>query len=131
MSKIPPEEKRNYRSTKFIILVVIIASIAEGFVFRGGLQQYIDHFAPYLIHVGTIPLSGGCIVAAIAVGLAHVTPAKQMGESAGLMAGGAGVLGIIAGVMFLMTTSILIPIIIHMMFNLMGETIERLGKTRK
>ncbi len=131
LSKIPPEDRPNYSSMEFIILIVIIASIAEEFVFRGFLQQYIDHFAPYLIHMGTIPLSGGCIVAAIVFGLVHVTPARQMGESAGLMAGGAGVFGIIAGVMFLMTSSILIPIIIHIIFNLMGGTIDRLSKTKE
>ena len=70
-------------------------------------------------------------MATIAFGLAHVTPAKQMGEFPGLMAGVARVLGSIAGVMFLMTTSILIPKIIHMMFNLMEGTIERLSKTQK
>ncbi|MHA1771203.1 MAG: lysostaphin resistance A-like protein [Candidatus Thorarchaeota archaeon] len=125
LSKVAPEDRPRPDLRTFIIFIVIIASIAEEFVFRGVLQQYIDHFGPYVMWLGPVPVSIGCIVATIAFGLVHMTPARQMGESAGLMAGGAGVLGAIAGIMFVMTASIVIPITVHMTFNLVGWEIEQ------
>ncbi|MCF2137319.1 MAG: CPBP family intramembrane metalloprotease [Candidatus Thorarchaeota archaeon] len=130
LSKVAPEDRPRPDLRTFIILIVVIASIAEEFVFRGALQQYIDHFAPYVMWLGTVPVSIGCIVAAIVFGLVHITPARQMGESASLMAGGAGVLGAIAGIMFVMTASIVIPIVIHMTFNLVGWGMEQVAMKR-
>lgn len=120
--------KNNVRG--YIFLIIIAASIAEEVVFRGLFQQMIDKSLYLAIDLGGILISSGIIVSSILFGLVHIMAAKQMKQSISVMVFGAIALGLIAGIMFLQTASILVPIIIHMEFNIMSPLVEKLVSKR-
>ena len=120
--------KTNVRG--YILLIIIAASIAEEVVFRGLFQQMIDKSLFLAIDLGGIMVSSGVIVSSILFGLVHVMAARQMKQSVPVMVFGALVLGLIAGTMFLLSASILVPIIIHMEFNILSPIVEKLVEKR-
>ncbi|MHA1480508.1 MAG: lysostaphin resistance A-like protein [Candidatus Thorarchaeota archaeon] len=114
----------------YVFLIIITASIAEEVIFRGLFQQMIDKSLFLAIDLGGILISGGIIVSSILFGLVHVMAARQMKQSVPVMVFGALVLGLIAGTMFLLSASILVPIIIHMEFNILSPLVEKLVEKR-
>lgn len=120
--------KTNVRG--YILLIIIAASIAEEVVFRGLFQQMIDKSLFLAIDLGGVPISSGCIVSAVLFGLIHIMAARQMKQSVPVMVFGAIALGLIAGTMFLLSASILVPIIIHMEFNILSPLVEKLVAKR-
>lgn len=114
----------------YLFLIIITASIAEEVIFRGLFQQMIDKSLFLAIDLGGILISGGIIVSSILFGLVHVMAARQMKQSVPVMVFGALVLGLIAGTMFLLSASILVPIIIHMEFNILSPIVEKLVEKR-
>ncbi|MHA1881540.1 MAG: lysostaphin resistance A-like protein [Candidatus Thorarchaeota archaeon] len=120
--------KTNVRG--YILLIIIVASIAEEVVFRGLFQQMIDKSLYLVIDLGGILISSGCIVSAVLFGLVHIMAARQMEQSVTVMVFGAIALGLVAGTMFLLSASILVPIIIHMEFNILSPLVEKLVEKR-
>jgi len=103
----PTPEKMNPPSDtggriKFFIVIVLLASIAEEVLFRGFLQSILDDALLLALDLGWFSITGGAIVSAIVFGMIHAAPAKQMGSS------------------LTVSGSLLLPIIIHMEFNLIG-----------
>ncbi|MHA1637273.1 MAG: lysostaphin resistance A-like protein [Candidatus Thorarchaeota archaeon] len=120
--------KTNVRG--YILLIIIVASIAEEVVFRGLFQQMIDKSLYLVIDLGGILISSGCIASAVLFGLVHIMAARQMEQSVTVMVFGAIALGLVAGTMFLLSASILVPIIIHMEFNILSPLVEKLVEKR-
>ncbi len=114
----PPSDTRG-RIT-FFIVIVLLASIAEEVLFRGFLQNILDNTLLLALDLGWFSITGGAIVSAIVFGLIHVAPAKQMGASVPVLVLSATILGLIAGISLTISGSILLPIIIHIEFNLVG-----------
>ena len=120
--------KTNVRG--YILLIIIAASIAEEVVFRGLFQQMIDKSLYLVIDLGGVLISSGCVVSAVLFGLVHIMAARQMKQSVPMMVFGAIALGLLAGTMFLLSASILVPIIIHMEFNILSPLVEKLVEKR-
>ena len=114
----PPSDKRG-RIT-FFIVIVLLASIAEEMLFRGFLQNILDNALLLALDLGWFSITGGAVVSAIVFGLIHVAPAKQMGSSVPVLVISAAILGLIAGIFLTVSGSIILPIIVHMEFNLVG-----------
>jgi len=114
----PPSDRRG--RIIFFIVIVILASIGEEMLFRGFLQNILDNTLLLAINLGWFSITGGAIVSAIVFGIVHVAPAKQMGSSAPVLAISAGILGILAGVFLTISGSLILPIVVHMEFNLVG-----------
>lgn len=114
----PPSDRRG--RIKFFIVIVLIASIAEEVHFRGFLQNILDNSLLLALDLGWFSITGGAIVSAIVFGLIHVAPAKQMGCSVPVLTVSAFILGLVAGISLTITGSLLLPIIIHIEFNLVG-----------
>ena len=114
----PPSDKRG-RIT-FFFVIVILASIAEETLFRGFLQNILDNSLLLEIDLGWFSITSGAIVSAIVFGMIHIAPAKQMGSSVPVLVLSAAILGLIAGITLTISGSILLPIIIHIEFNLVG-----------
>jgi len=109
----------------YILLVIVFASIAEELLFRGFLQQLIDKTFLVSIDVNGGILTSGAIVGAILFGLIHAMPAKMMGNKVPYLMLAAFLLGITAGIGLASSGSLLVPIIIHMEFNIVGVIIPR------
>jgi membrane protease YdiL (CAAX protease family) len=123
LSPSPPEMKPlpDPRSrVLFFILIVILASISEELLFRGFLQGILDNTLLLEIEFGNLSLTGGSIVSAIIFAVVHVMPAKRMGMNPVVLMGSSFILGIISGVALATTGSLIAPIIIHSLFNLVG-----------
>jgi len=105
---------------KFFIIIVLLASIAEEVLFRGFLQNILDNALLLALDLGWFSITGGAIVSAIVFGLIHIAPAKQMGSSVPILTISAFILGLVAGIFMTITGSLLLPIIIHIEFNLVG-----------
>ncbi len=121
----PTPEKMNPPSDmggqiKFFIVIVLLASIAEEVLFRGFLQNILDNSLILALDLGWFSITGGAIVSAIVFGMIHAAPAKQMGSSIPVLVLSAIILGLIAGISLTVSGSLLLPIIIHMEFNLVG-----------
>ena len=114
----PPSDMRG--RIIFFIVIVLLASIAEETLFRGFLQNILDNALLLAIDLGWFSITGGAIVSAIVFGMIHIAPAKQMGSSVPVLAVSAAILGLIAGISLTISGSILLPIIIHIEFNLVG-----------
>ncbi|MHA1863998.1 MAG: lysostaphin resistance A-like protein [Candidatus Thorarchaeota archaeon] len=114
----PPSETGG--RIKFFIVIVILASIAEEVLFRGFLQSILDNALLLALNLGWFSITGGAIVSAIVFGMIHAAPAKQMGSSIPVLVLSATILGLIAGIFLTVSGSLLLPIIIHMEFNLVG-----------
>ena len=114
----PPSDKRG--RIVFFIVIVLLASIAEEMLFRGFLQNIMDNALLLALDLGWFSITGGAIVSAIVFGVIHVAPAKQMGSSVPILVISAAVLGLIAGIFLTFSGSIILPIIVHMEFNLVG-----------
>ena len=50
----------------------------------------------------------------------HVAPAKQMGSSVPVLAISAAILGLMAGIFLTVSGSLILPIVVHIEFNLVG-----------
>jgi membrane protease YdiL (CAAX protease family) len=109
----------------YIVLVIIFASIAEELLFRGFLQQIIDKMFLISIDINGGHLTSGAIVGALLFGFVHAMPAKMMGNKVPPLVLAAFLLGITAGIGLATSGSILMPIIIHMEFNIVGAIIPR------
>jgi membrane protease YdiL (CAAX protease family) len=114
----PPSNKRG-RIT-FFIVIVLLASIGEEFLFRGFLQNILDNTLLLAIDLGWFSITGGAIVSAIVFGLIHAAPAKQMGSSVPVLVISAASLGLVAGIFLTTSGSMLLPVIVHIEFNLIG-----------
>jgi len=114
----PPSDRRG--RVIFFVIIVLLASIAEEVLFRGFLQNILDNALLLAIDLGWFSITGGAIVSAIVFGMIHVAPAKQMGSSVPVLVLSATILGLIAGISLTISGSILLPIIIHIEFNLVG-----------
>ncbi len=104
----------------FVLLIVVFASIAEEMLFRGFLQQWIDKTLMLSFVLFEIPFTSGAFIGAIVFGVIHALPAAQQGASKSVMVVSAFILGLTAGVMLSITSSLLAPIIVHAAFNLCG-----------
>lgn len=114
----PPSDRRG--RIIFFIVIVLLASIAEEMLFRGFLQNILDNSLLLALDLGWFSITGGAIVSAIVFGLIHVAPAKQMGSSVPVLTVSAFILGLIAGIFLTLSGSLILPIIVHMEFNLVG-----------
>lgn len=114
----PPSDRRG--RVIFFVVIVLLASIGEEMLFRGFLQNIIDNSLLLAIYLGWFSITGGAIVSAIVFGMIHIAPAKQMGTSVPVLVLSAAILGLIAGISLTISGSILLPIIIHIEFNLVG-----------
>ena len=114
----PPSDMRG--RIKFFIVIVLLASIAEEVLFRGFLQNILDNSLLLALDLGWVSITGGAIVSAIVFGMIHGAPAKQMGSSIPVLVLSATILGLLAGISMTVTGSLLLPIIIHIEFNLVG-----------
>jgi len=114
----PPSDRRG--RVIFFVIIVLLASIAEEVLFRGFLQNILDNALLLAIDLGRFSITGGAIVSAIVFGMIHVAPAKQMGSSVPVLVISAAILGLIAGIFLTMSGSLILPIIVHMEFNLVG-----------
>ncbi len=114
----PPSDTRG--RIIFFIVIVLLASIGEEVLFRGFLQNILDNTLLLALNLGWFSITGGAIVSAIVFGLIHIAPAKQMGSSVPVLVLSAAILGLIAGISLTMSGSVLLPIIIHIEFNLVG-----------
>ncbi len=110
----------------YFLLVILFASLAEELLFRGFLQQFIDKAFLISMDVNGSIITSGVIVSAFLFGLVHAVPAKMMGRKAPHLMLGAFLLGLTAGVGLSSSGSILVPIIIHMEFNIVGVIIPRI-----
>ena len=114
----PPSDKRG--RIIFFIVIVLLASISEEALFRGFLQNILDNALLLAIDLGWFSITGGAIVSAIVFGMIHVAPAKQMGSSVPVLVLSAMVLGLLAGIFLTISGSLILPVIIHIEFNLVG-----------
>ena len=114
----PPSDKRG--RIVFFVVIVLFASIGEEMLFRGFLQNILDNALLLAIDLGWFSITGGAIVSAIVFGIIHVAPAKQMGSSVPVLVISAAVLGLIAGIFLTFSGSIILPIVVHIEFNLVG-----------
>ncbi|MHA1422862.1 MAG: lysostaphin resistance A-like protein [Candidatus Thorarchaeota archaeon] len=114
----PPSDKRG--RIIFFIIIVLLASIGEEFLFRGFLQNILDNTLLLAIDLGWFSITGGAIVSAIVFGFIHVAPAKQMGSSIPVLVIAAAILGLIAGIFLTISGSMILPIVVHIEFNLVG-----------
>jgi len=81
------------------------------------------------LDLGWVSITGGAIVSAIVFGMIHGAPAKQMGSSIPVLVLSATILGLLAGISMTVTGSLLLPIIIHVEFNLVGFVLGIRSKT--
>ncbi|TFG27558.1 CPBP family intramembrane metalloprotease [Candidatus Thorarchaeota archaeon] len=114
----PPSDRRG--RFIFFIVIVLLASIAEEMLFRGFLQNILDNTLLLALDFGWFTITGGAVVSAIFFGMIHVAPAKQMGSSVPVLVISAAILGLIAGVFLTFSGSMILPIIVHIEFNLVG-----------
>jgi len=114
----PPSDKRG--RIIFFVVIVLLASIGEEFLFRGFLQNILDTTLLLAIDLGWFSITGGAIVGALVFGFIHVAPAKQMGSSVPVLAISAAILGLLAGIFLTVSGSMILPIVVHMEFNLVG-----------
>ena len=114
----PPSDKRG--RIVFFIVIVLMASIAEEMLFRGFLQNILDNALLLALDLGWFSITGGAIVSAIVFGMVHVAPAKQMGSSVPVLVISAAILGLIAGIFLTFSGSLILSIIVHIEFNLVG-----------
>jgi membrane protease YdiL (CAAX protease family) len=114
----PPSDRRG--RIIFFFVIVLMASIGEEMLFRGFLQNLLDNTLLLAVDLGWFSITGGAIVSAIVFGMIHVAPAKQMGSSVPVLVISAAVLGLIAGIFLTYSGSIILPIIVHIEFNLVG-----------
>ncbi len=104
----------------FFVVIVLLASVGEEMLFRGVLQNILDNSLLLAIDLGWFSITSGAIISAIVFGMIHIAPAKQMGASVPVLVISAAILGLIAGIFLTISGSILLPIIIHIEFNLVG-----------
>ncbi len=104
----------------FFVLIVLLASISEELLFRGFLQNVLDNYAYYALDFSGVYITSGVIVSSIIFGLVHIAPAKQMGSSVPVLTISAVLLGLVAGIFLTTSGSLLLPIIVHIEFNLIG-----------
>lgn len=114
----PPSDRRG--RIEFFIIIVILASIAEEMLFRGFLQNILDNALLLAFDLGWFSITSGAIVSAIVFGMIHIAPAKQMGSSVPVLVISAVILGLLAGIFMTISGSLIIPIIVHIEFNLVG-----------
>ncbi|MGY5858538.1 MAG: CPBP family intramembrane glutamic endopeptidase [Candidatus Thorarchaeota archaeon] len=114
----PPSDTRG--RILFFVVIVILASIGEEMLFRGFLQNILDNALLLALDLGWFSITGGAIVSAIVFGIIHVAPAKQMGSSVPVLAISAAILGLLAGIFLTISGSLILPIVVHMEFNLVG-----------
>ena len=114
----PPSDRRG--RIIFFIVIVLLASIAEEMLFRGFLQNILDNTLLLALDLGWLSITGGAVVSAIVFGMIHVAPAKQMGSSVPVLVISAAILGLLAGIFLTISGSMILPIIVHMEFNLIG-----------
>ena len=114
----PPSDMRG--RIQFFVVIVLLASIAEEMLFRGFLQNILDNSLLLAINLGWFSITGGAIISAIVFGMIHIAPAKQMGSSVPVLVISAMILGLLAGIFLTASGSIILPIILHLEFNLIG-----------
>jgi membrane protease YdiL (CAAX protease family) len=104
----------------FFIMIVLLASAAEEILFRGFLQGILDHTLLLSIDLGWFSITGGALVSGILFSLVHIAPAKQMKASIPVMITSAFILGFVAGIFVTYSGSLVMPILLHLEFNLIG-----------
>ncbi|TFH04621.1 MAG: CPBP family intramembrane metalloprotease [Candidatus Thorarchaeota archaeon] len=114
----PPSDRRG--RIIFFVVIVFLASLAEEMLFRGFLQNILDNALLLALDLGWFSITGGAIVSAIVFGMIHIAPAKQMGSSVPVLVISAAILGLIAGIFLTFSGSIILTIIVHIEFNLVG-----------
>ena len=114
----PPSDTRG--RILFFVVIVILASTGEEFLFRGFLQNILDNSLLLAINFGWFSITGGAIVSALLFGIIHIAPAKQTNSSVPVLTISAAILGLIAGIFLTISGSLILPIIVHMEFNLVG-----------
>ena len=114
----PPSDTRG--RILFFIVIVILASTGEEFLFRGFLQNILDNTLLLAIDLGWFSITGGVVVSALVFGIIHIAPAKQMGTSVPVLTISSTILGLIAGIFLTFSGSLILPIIVHSEFNLVG-----------
>ncbi len=104
----------------FFVIIVLLASISEELLFRGFLQNILDNTLFLALDFFGVQVTSGAVVSAFAFGLIHIAPAKQMGSSIPVLTVSAIILGFLAGLSLTLSGSLILPIIIHIEFNLVG-----------
>lgn len=104
----------------FFMLIVLVASTAEETLFRGFLQGILDNTLLIDFNIGWLSITGGAVVSSILFSLVHIAPAKQMNASVPVLVLSSFILGLVAGIFMTFSGSLLMPIVLHMEFNLIG-----------
>jgi membrane protease YdiL (CAAX protease family) len=112
----------------YILLIVGLASISEELLFRGVVQNTIDSWYLLSIQSGPIVLTSGAVVSAIIFSLVHSMPAKMMGTSPRVLMASSFILALTAGIALATTGSLIAPILIHAIFNLVGMLMPSVGR---
>ncbi len=113
----------------FFVIIVLLASFAEELLFRGFLQNILDNSLLIAIDLGWFSITSGAIISAIVFGIIHMAPAKQMGSSVPVLAISAAILGLLAGIFLTISGSLILPIVAHIEFNLVGFILGTRKKT--
>ncbi len=114
----PPPDMRG--RIYFFIVIVLLASISEEVLFRGFVQQILDTSLLLAITFGPISVTSGAIISAVLFGVVHIAPAKKSGSSVLVLVSSAIILGLTAGIFLTVSGSLLLPILVHIEFNLVG-----------
>ena len=114
----PPPDARG--RIYFFIVIVLLASISEEVLFRGFVQQILDTSLLLAITFGPISVTSGAIISAVLFGVVHIAPAKKSGSSVLVLVTSAIILGLTAGIFLTVSGSLLLPILVHIEFNLVG-----------
>ncbi|MGD9396632.1 MAG: CPBP family intramembrane metalloprotease [Candidatus Thorarchaeota archaeon] len=114
----PPSDTRG--RIFFFIAIVLLASISEEVLFRGFVQNIIDNTLLLAIDFGWFSISSGAIVSALLFGIVHIAPARQTAASVPVLVSSAFILGLIAGIFLTLSGSLLLSIVVHIEFNLIG-----------
>jgi len=103
---------------QIFILIVVLASIAEEFAFRGLIQRTIELNLPLSVQVFDLNITLGIIIGAIIFSLVHLSLISRKPKIVvALTMISAFLLGIIAGYFYDLTNCLIAAIIVHMEFN--------------
>ena len=118
---------KNMSLLQVFLVIFILASIAEEFLFRGLFQSFLEPLSEYKLGKLSLPV----ILSAISFGLAHfillLTPANR--GFVFFIVVNTMVLGFIASYFREKTESMITPIIVHMTANLVGGIIPLTFRT--
>lgn len=118
---------RGMSALQMLLWVLILASVAEEFLFRGLMQGFLAPLSSYGIQLPKVRLTVPVILPALAFGLGHlVLLGSTRAPLVIVIVISTTLLGLVAGRYREKTGSIIPAIVVHMMFNVPG-VLSKLG----